>query len=143
MYHTKFHDPRVFAGLVKRAVKCLKHVKFDTIVFRGFSGAVVGPVVALRLKKPWALVRKAGDNTHSSHHVEGDVSGDYVIIDDFVATGETVKHIVSKCPDGRCVGAYFYDCKWADGVWCNGRGDSALRAQITDYIGGIKVLNWE
>ena len=136
MYQTKFHNPTVFADLVRCAVRRLKTVKFDTIVFRGFSGAIVGPVVALRLRKPWALVRKPGDSSHSDRYVEGDVSGDYVIIDDFVSTGDTVKHIISKCPDGRCVGVYFYDHKWA----CMIR--SKTRKEFAGCV-GVKILNWE
>jgi adenine/guanine phosphoribosyltransferase-like PRPP-binding protein len=137
MYNTKFHDPAVFADLVERAVKTLQGVKFDTIVFRGFSGAVVGPVVALQLGKPWALVRKVGDNAHSSRVVEGDVSGDYVIIDDFIDSGETIRKIVSECRDGRCVGAYFYDQAWNDGC-----GDPEFRAHLESRIEGIEILSW-
>ena len=94
--------------------------------------------MALRLGKAWALVRKAGDNAHSSRRVEGRVDGDYIIIDDFIDSGETVREIVYACDDGQCVGAYFYDYRWS-----NARNDPNLRAGLKDRIGGIKILNWE
>lgn len=137
MYNLKINDPNVFDDVIERAVRLLRHVKFDTIVFRGFSGAVVGPAVALRLRKPWALIRKEGADTHSCKCIEGIVQGDYVIIDDFVATGTTIRKIVTACGNNRCVGAYFYDYLWADSV--STRED---HKGINDAIGGVKVLNW-
>lgn len=138
MYGTELTHPIVFADIVENAVKCLKGVKFDTIVFRGFSGAVVGPAVALRLRKPWVLVRKVGDSSHSPRAVEGNVSGSYVIIDDFIDTGETVDKITSTFSDGLCVGVYLYSPSWLKGCVL-----SSSRTAIRESIGGLKVLNWE
>jgi phosphoribosylpyrophosphate synthetase len=138
MYNIKFNDPDIFASIIERAVKCLKGVKFDTVVFRGFSGAIVGPAVALRLGKPWALVRKVGDSSHSLNTVEGYVSSEYVIIDDFIDSGETVNKIVSTFPDGLCAGVYLYNF-----TWLRGSTDPDYRNGIRKNIGGIKVLNWK
>ena len=138
MYYNKFNQPDDFAMIVEHAVNTLKDVlsrgiQFDTVVFRGFSGALVGPTVALQLGKYWALVRKKGDNSHSLNPIEGQVYGNYVIIDDFTDTGHTVKEILGACRDGTCVGAYFYDTKWFEGVKNN-----------VDYLEeriGIPILN--
>ncbi len=73
MYNTTFNDPATFAAIVNKAVADLKDVQFRTIVFRGFSGALVGPAVAVQLGKPWALVRKKGDKCHSRKRTEGKV----------------------------------------------------------------------
>ena len=108
MYVSQLHDPDIFADIVEKAVQCLQNIAFDTIVFRGFSGAVVGPTVALRLGIPWVLVRKTGDNTHSSRMIEGNVTGDYIIIDDFIDTGDTIDKIINAC-GSKCVGVYLYD----------------------------------
>jgi hypothetical protein len=69
--------------------------RFDAIVVRGVSGLLVGPMVASRLGKPWCIVRKPGDGTHSDHKV---VEGwynfkSYIIVDDLIATGGTIKLI--------------------------------------------------
>ena len=137
MYNIKINDPNIYDNVIERAVRLLRHVEFDTIVFRGFSGAVVGPAVALRLRKPWALIRKEGDNSHSCKSIEGIVHGDYIIIDDFVATGTTIRKIVTACGNADCVGVYFYDYGWVEG--CNSRED---HRSIKDAIGGVKILNW-
>lgn len=69
--------------------------KFDAIAFRGMSGALVAPAVAARLKKNLLMVRKATDSNHSSLSVEGfnGAPQRYVIIDDFIFTGATVREI--------------------------------------------------
>lgn len=69
---------------------------FDGVAICGMSGALVGPIVALRLKKPLLVVRK-DNNHHSSSMVEGDKSiRSYIIVDDCVDQGKTIKSIVKK-----------------------------------------------
>lgn len=64
--------------------------KFDSIAFRGMSGALVGPAVAATLDKEMIMVRKP-KTSHSIHVVEGFIaSQSYVIVDDFVSSGATV-----------------------------------------------------
>ena len=137
MYNDKFHTPEDFAEIINKAAKDLKKVKFDIIVFRGFSGAIVGSALALQLRKPWALVRKPGDSTHSGRLVEGDVEGDYIIVDDFIDSGVTVNEIIDVCRKGNCIGVYLYDRKWLRD-W----NDEESRSRILHKI-GVKVINWE
>jgi orotate phosphoribosyltransferase-like protein len=102
-------------------VKALKpHVKkFDTIVFRGVSGAMIGPALALKLKKEMIIVRKS-DNSHSIYkgRIEGNLEAkNYLIVDDMICTGCTIKEILSTVereitnngmPPPVCVGMAFY-----------------------------------
>jgi orotate phosphoribosyltransferase-like protein len=99
--------------IVKDAVKALKGVDFDTIAFRGISGALVAPIVAHKLKKEIALVRKPEEKTHSYCKYEGHLSIErYVIIDDLVCSGETIAATVLKVrslvPGAKFVGVYLY-----------------------------------
>lgn len=95
---------------VKKAAHDLKKqgFEFESIAFRGMSGAVLASPIALALDKTLILVRK-GENTHSTYAVEGDLSGQkYIIVDDFISTGETVRitiqEIFKACPRCRCIG---------------------------------------
>lgn len=100
------HDLRERIKLAKRA---LKYHTFDAIAFRGMSGAMIGPSVALELEKTFILVRKPNDNTHSEHLVEGDLGARrYVILDDFISSGRTQEAIVNAiyevAPKAKCIG---------------------------------------
>lgn len=64
-----------------------------TLVFRGLSGALIVPLLAYKLKYPLLTVRK-NENSHTSNIVEGNISfTKYVIVDDFICTGETIEQI--------------------------------------------------
>ena len=97
------------------AVKSLRKLKsyFDFIVVRGTSGLLIGPELASRLDVPFGVVRKQTDNSHYGAGYEGCMlNGRYLIIDDFVASGETVQEIVTEVsiaiPQSKCVGVYCY-----------------------------------
>jgi hypothetical protein len=111
---------------VERSVMRLKPdaERFEAIVVRGMSGLIVGPMVASRLKKPWCVVRKPGEGTHSDHKaVEGWHNfRSYIIVDDLIASGGTVRLIqktiresalasLNKWERGvpECVGYYLYN----------------------------------
>ena len=110
--HTvNFINPRRLKRYIALAVKYLKqyHGQYDTIAFAGISGAVIGPVVAMKLKKECILVRKNGDLRQSYAEVIGyDECRKYIIIDDFVCSGNTVKMIQNKIHDflpyAECLG---------------------------------------
>lgn len=76
------------------AVEVLKHYELDAIAFRGMSGALIGPSIALRLNKSMILIRKDNDNSHSGMNAEGDPTArTYIIVDDFQSSGSTAKEI--------------------------------------------------
>jgi adenine/guanine phosphoribosyltransferase-like PRPP-binding protein len=97
--------------------------KFDTIAFRGLSGALVGPMLAMRLKKEMLAVRK-GEDCHTSRKVEGNFSCErYIIVDDLVCSGGTVNTIRGWIDDSfqrevghtpLCAGFLLYEssCKY-------------------------------
>ena len=74
---------------------------FDSVVFRGMSGALIVPEVAGVLNKPIVLVRK-DDGSHSSHIVEGYAHvKKYIIIDDLIYMGHTITNIVDRMNNHR------------------------------------------
>lgn len=85
--------------------------KFQAIAFRGMSGCLVAPWVAAKLKKHMLMVRKG--KSHSTNLVEGELTVDsYIILDDFMDSGNTVKQIVNRIAmtrDAKMVGACFYN----------------------------------
>ena len=108
-------DPGRLKKEIDLAVKSLRSVKFDSIAFTGVSGALAAPAIAARLKKGLIVVRKK-EYAHSRYTVEGHrlyTKQRYIIIDDFPASGRTVKNIQKAIdrflnPRAECVGVYFY-----------------------------------
>ena len=103
--------------IIPKAKRFLKTMEFDAIAFRGMSGCLFAAVLAYELRKPMIMVRKRvkrGDggyttDSHSSMFVEGDQSArTYIIVDDFIASGATVreihKEIKEVMPEARCIG---------------------------------------
>lgn len=89
---------------------------FDYIVVSGVSGLLVGPVIAYLLDKQIVVVRKTkGD--HSTHTVEflpEETDFSYLILDDLVCSGDTLKRMVRQMPaDSTCVSVltYYYGLK--------------------------------
>jgi len=94
--------------------KGLEGIEFDTIAFRGMSGALVAPIVARDLKKEIILVRKTGEDNHSGYSLEGHIGAKkYVILDDFISTGKTVREIIKQViactKTAEFVGGVFYN----------------------------------
>ena len=82
---------------------------YDTLAFCGISGATIGPVLAMNLRKETMLVRKDGDRRNTLYDVAGYTGvANYLIVDDFINSGKTVKHIQKKIyqayPHAKCVG---------------------------------------
>lgn len=107
----KFIDMSELNTYVNLAIQALKNKRFDSLAFRGMSGAVIAPPVALALKKHLIMVRKPLDQieTHSDHLVEGNLSSKkYIIIDDFMSSGRTARDIVKAvadfAPAAKCLG---------------------------------------
>lgn len=73
----------------------------DFVAFTGLSGTLVGIEVAEHLGKPFALLRKYGEYSHGKH-IEATLFPSreraltYVIVDEFVASGRTVRGIVRR-----------------------------------------------
>lgn len=101
------------ANLIK-AIRS-SEIEFDVIAFRGWSGGLVAPSVALTLRKEFVLVRKNHDYEHDSHansKCEGHVASGlkYIVIDDFVGSGATVQaiHETLSAHQMTLVGIFLY-----------------------------------
>jgi len=100
------------------------------------------------------VVRKQIGQAHSSRKVEGKIRGRYVIIDDFIDTGSTIRHIVEDLKtsgvgdNGECVGLYLYEDRW---LYCNDpanqkteTGAEFVKEQRERFAkdAGMRILNW-
>lgn len=119
---------------IKALVARLRRRGFDTIACRGLSGMVVAPTVAYLLDKQVLVVRKSVADNHSRSWVES--SGEprrYIIIDDFVFDGHTVKAIADRVaeryPAAKCAGVYCYDCQ-RDGGLSSRRRDAVAPLEL-------------
>jgi len=115
-YLERVLTPEGLRDAVTRVVRVLREdVKlntFDAIAFRGVSGALVAPAVAVAVGKPLIVVRKS----EASHGrpVEGAITAKrYVIVDDFVGAGGTVRAITDAL-DGTLRGVVTYNGNSAD-----------------------------
>lgn len=94
--------PKSFKSIINTLAEELKPFKdkFDTIVFTGSSGCMVGPALASKMNKQMLLVRKENDNSHSSYLCEGYYElSNYIIIDDLISTCRTIRRIVGRIID--------------------------------------------
>ena len=84
---------------------------YDAIACCGTSGLMVVPQIAELLNKNIIVVRKGTDG-YSDFVVEGPNTCSYVIIDDLVCSGGTVKHIIKnikeEIPRAKCMGVWSY-----------------------------------
>lgn len=95
-------------------------IDFDSIVVCGTSGLLVGPQVSERLNKNITIVRKKNEKRYSPFVIEGVHPGRYVVLDDLVCSGSTLKYILrninEEYPTSKCVGVYMYlreECGYA------------------------------
>ena len=88
---------------------------FDAIACSGTSGLIVVPQIAEILNKNILVVRKkckCQSRAYSEFVLEGVPPRRYVIGDDLVCSGRTIRYIMSEikeeCPRAICVGVYSY-----------------------------------
>ena len=64
---------------------------FDTIVGTGLSGTIAAVRLSTALRKNCLIVRKPDDQSnHSGSRVEGFLGERFIVVDDFIGTGNTV-----------------------------------------------------
>lgn len=77
--------------------KIKRKTTFDSIAFTGTSGAAFAYPLANMLNVSLICVRKQTENSHSPYEVEGfGASKNFIIIDDFYASGLTLTTILRK-----------------------------------------------
>jgi adenine/guanine phosphoribosyltransferase-like PRPP-binding protein len=87
-------------------------LKIDAIVFTGISGAAFAFPLSVSLKIPLLCIRK--EKSHSNKKLEGAREfGNYIIVDDFIDTGATIKKIINTTkravPGSKPVGVFLYN----------------------------------
>lgn len=123
-YHQATLDPEQQHRRVLDAKKLVKDLEFDAIAMQGLSGYTIGMPLAYLMRKMPVAVRKpieidrnqATYNTglsHSSFLVEGGTETcKYVIVDDQISSGRTVKRMLKAMaehrPGSECVGVLLY-----------------------------------
>ena len=126
--YRKTHDGKIIQGAshtcrvlnhkernkaIIKAVCDLRKVvdSFDSIACCGVSGLMVVPQIAELLNKHIVIVRK-GEKCYSEFRTEGVAPFRYIILDDLICSGGTVKHIKrvlkDEYPRAACIGVYCY-----------------------------------
>lgn len=113
-----------YIGIAKRI---LKKRDFDLIVGRGGSGISGASILSYALNKELVIVRKSLDNhdgcrlASSSDIKYNSTSLNYIIVDDFICSGKTIKEIKKQMPaHHELVGAFLYgtdmgeQCRFVD-----------------------------
>lgn len=111
-YNAMFLTHYKLFEVMNESIKTLEPIKdsFDAIAFRGMSGAIPAGILSIMLEKPLILVRKSRNDNHAGCLVEGDSAAKtYIIVDDFICSGETIKAIVKGVlgfthGQAKCVG---------------------------------------
>lgn len=99
--------------IIIKAVCDLRKItkEFDSIACCGVSGLMVVPQIAEILNKNILVVRK-DERRYSDFATEGVAPFRYVVIDDLICSGKTVKHITDtikeEYPRARSLGVYCY-----------------------------------
>lgn len=133
-FTTGYMDNAIFdlAGTIDLAVSQLTPIldEFDTIVGTGFSGGMVIPMLATKLKKKFVLIRKETDDSHhGSGRLLGELGERWIFVDDFCQSGKTKRRVIAKIEDAAdyelhettYVGNYYYggyrlDSDYRDGA---------------------------
>lgn len=107
-------DPREFQRRVPIAKQVLAKHDYDSFAFRGMSGALLAAPLANMLDKTMIMVRKPKVDCHTSRAVEGDSAARrYVIVDDTVCSGNTIRKIIRAvkrfAPEAECVGLLIWN----------------------------------
>lgn len=107
-----------FLEWVPKFIKIVKAFRrrhpFDSIAFRGSSGAAMAYILSYELKIPLIHVKK-NDGSHNNREIEGTISSKrYLIVDDTIASGHTISTIIGTINKNyrhkaKAVGIALYD----------------------------------
>ncbi len=126
--------------IIIKAVCDLRKISndFDSIACCGVSGLMVVPQIAELLDKNILIVRK-NEKRYSEFRTEGIAPLRYVVIDDLICSGKTIKHIQNtikeEYPRARALGVYCYlpeEC----GYSANDEGSKLCQSDL-----GLPLLN--
>ena len=116
--------PADLASLLKKAIAAFgrlrKTIDIQAIAYTGSSGAAIAFPLAIAYELPIIYVRKKGEQSHGCP-VECNYTQElenYIIVDDFIAFGATVRRIIKGIKDyagnfgwegPECVGVFVFD----------------------------------
>lgn len=117
----------------------------DAVAVTGKSGLSLAFATLMLIDFPLIVVRKRGENSHGNP-IEGDPSVDvrkYIILDDFVSSGDTVKTMVGSIDEmvGSAINAKPLRCVGVLQYLRYGTGYSPVRYRAQTYIYSIPVLS--
>jgi orotate phosphoribosyltransferase-like protein len=132
--------------ILPRARRILRKYQFDSIAFRGVSGALTAPILAYMLRKNLLAVRKEPNEdgwSHSTGMVEGDANARrYIIVDDFVSSGKTIRKIFERlrefAPSARCLG--ILEIEAINNIKFHSYGSAISSAEIIRHRGRITAI---
>lgn len=134
--------PEQFRELVNQCKALLEPLPgFEVIAVTGLSGLLVAPTVAMELGKYLVVVRKEDEKRHSDFEVEGCRGGyNYVILDDFLQSGNTVCRILTRVGRhtdyrAKCLGVLEYRYSGPN------TGTYRTFGELQSSFGRIKRLN--
>jgi adenine/guanine phosphoribosyltransferase-like PRPP-binding protein len=141
--HTRvIFDPAHFARVVDWAIREVKRGGYDAIAGTGHSGLPLMGAIAYRLGIPFVAVRKYDERPKGDGRMINGVLPyqplKYAIIDDFVASGETVERIYDQMkrtfPQATLTGCLFYRVR-ADSLGESYSYVDATRSDIARVLG--------
>lgn len=101
----KMSEDIVIINLLIQKFKCIPHYygKNINIYCAGSSGAIMATILSMNVANCKILhIKKEGEQSHSQYSPLKPYTENYinVIIDDFIASGDTVNRIASHIPEG-------------------------------------------
>lgn len=99
--------PEVRAFLVRKIVQVIKKEFPQTkaIAGRGNSGIPLASIVSYKMNLPMIAARRDRHEGHDNRATNGYIGdGDYIIVDDLIASGHTVSQIVNAAREAGCKG---------------------------------------
>lgn len=126
IYQSPLQYKRLIDKIADQLMALKKKKSFGALAFRGTSGAALAYPLSAQLNIPIICVRKPTEVSHG-YKIEGTQRNvrKYVIIDDFMESGKTIKAILKEIDkksdwtnDGKaeCVGIILYNVRY-DGRW--------------------------
>lgn len=135
-YLEEVFNPLEFRKKIDQTIEAIEKSKlsFDAIAFRGSSGAACAYPISYMTGRSLIHVRKPTENAHSSRLIEGNpmqVVKNYIIVDDFIATGATINCIM-ECLTPTCVGIFLFNGSYRWPTY-RGGGEDITEQQIPVY----------
>lgn len=117
-YHKSVASPLKLIDVVKHAAPIMRRWLVDAdaldithMAVSGISGMSVGFPLSMELNLPTMMVRKPGEQAHTGMLVGSGALRDYVILDDLIASGNTINRITRDVVMSQLIRHLDYDGK--------------------------------